>query len=51
MCHLNAVEVNKRVLMTLIGRLHDDNTKQVVLSNVKEMTLDDKRLEKPENIP
>jgi hypothetical protein len=40
MCPLKVSEVNKSVLMSLISRLNDEDTKQLVLSEVEEMTLD-----------
>ena len=39
-CPLKVSEVNKSVLMSLISRLNDEDTKQLVLSEVEEMTLD-----------
>ena len=40
-CGLKVSEVNKWVLMSLIGGLNDEDTKQAVLSKVDEMNLDD----------
>ena len=40
-CGLKMSEVNKWVLMSLIGGLNDEDTKQAVLSKVDEMNLDD----------
>jgi hypothetical protein len=40
MCTLKVSEVNKWLLMSLISVLNGEDTKQAVLSNVEEMTLD-----------
>jgi hypothetical protein len=41
MCLLKVSKVNKWVFMSLLSGLNDEDTKQLVLSKVEEMTLDD----------